>query len=590
MMTPFQFIQKWKRNTVKESGSSQEHFVDLCRLLDQPTPNEADPDGEWFTFQKLVNKDTGSKGFADVWRRKRFGWEYKGKWKSLEVAYSQLCQYRESLGNPPLLIVCDMARFQIHTNFTGTAKEVHEFDLDGLADPKNIAKLQAAFDDPKQLEPGRTQKQVTEEVADKFAALAGGLRRRGLPAERVAHFLVKAVFCMFAEDIGLLPENVFLDTLREAKGDSGELVAMLTDLFSKMDKGGRYGRHKILRFNGGLFRDQDVPPLTRTEIAQLVEAAECDWSAIEPSIIGTLFQRGLDPDKRSQIGAFYTSKEDIETLLRPVLVAPLRKEWEAVRVKAEALWPQVQETAREKALATRQKEDRKLKDRSRVARGRFDDTIKEFLNRLSAATVLDPACGSGNFLYVALQLLLELEKEVITYARQRGAGSYIPIVDPTQLHGIEANKFAQELAQAVIWIGYLQWMRQNGFIEPAIPVLSPLDSIEHRDSVLDLSDPANPKEPDWPDAEFIVGNPPFLGDKKMRAELGDEYVNALRKLYAGRLPGQSDLVCYWFEKTRAKIESGPAKRAGLIATQGIRGGANRTCLDRIKKLCQNLVN
>ncbi|MGL6097789.1 MAG: class I SAM-dependent DNA methyltransferase, partial [Fimbriiglobus sp.] len=203
--------------------------------------------------------------------------------------------------------------------------------------------------------------------------------------------------------------------------------------------------------------------------------------------------------------------------------------------------------------------------------------------RLEAVTVLDPACGSGNFLYVALNLLLDLENEVLTYLGQQTGQTQVPGVRPTQLRGIEVNPYARELAQVVIWIGYLQWVKANGFQSPRDPVLDPLDTIENRDAVLDRTDPANPTEPEWPAAEFIVGNPPFLGDKKMRGELGDSYVDALRRLYDGRLPGQSDLCCYWFEKARAKIEAGATKRAGLIATQGIRfAGANRKALERIK--------
>ena len=162
-------------------------------------------------------------------------------------------------------------------------------------------------------------------------------------------------------------------------------------------------------------------------------------------------------------------------------------------------------------------------------------------------TVLDPACGSGNFLYVAINMLLDLEKEVIAYAATRGL-SLVPHVSPAQLHGLEINPYAQQLAQVVIWIGYLQWMHYNGFKMPDHPVLAPIESIRCMDAILDLSDPEHPKEPEWPEAEFIVGNPPFLGDKKMRGALGDEYVKAVRRLYQQRLPGQSDLCCFWFRR------------------------------------------
>ena len=196
-------------------------------------------------------------------------------------------------------------------------------------------------------------------------------------------------------------------------------------------------------------------------------------------------------------------------------------------------------------------------------------------------SVLDAACGSGNFLYVTINLLLDLEKEVIAYANTRGL-SMIPRVHPSQLHGLEINPYAQQLAQVVIWIGYLQWMHHNGFKMPDDPVLSPIDSIRQMDAILDLSDPEHPKEPEWPEAEFIVGNPPFLGGKLLRRNLGDEYMDALFKVWDERVPREADLCCYWFERARRQIETGKCQRAGLLATQGIRGGTNRKVLEQIK--------
>jgi hypothetical protein len=212
-MLPPQFVAKWKQADLSERSAYQQHFLDLCDLLGQPKPADADPAGEWYVFERGVNKDTGGKGFADVWRRGFFGWEYKGKKKNLADAYRQLSQYREALANPPLLIVCDLNRFEIHTNFPNTVKEVHAFDLGGLADPKNLDKLRAAFTDPDRLRPGRTQKQVTEEVAGRFARLADGMWGRGVPTQAAAHFLMKLMSCMFAEDIDLLPHHLFLDTV-----------------------------------------------------------------------------------------------------------------------------------------------------------------------------------------------------------------------------------------------------------------------------------------------------------------------------------------------------------------------------------------
>lgn len=580
-MTPHQFIAKWMPADLKERAACQEHFLDLCAVLGEPTPAAADPTGTWFTFEKGVSKDTGGQGYADVWRRGFFGWEYKGKRKDLKDAYRQLCQYRESLLNPPLLVVCDLNRFEIHTNFPNTAKEVHAFDLDGLADPLNVAKLKAAFADPDKLKPGRTQKQVTEEVAKKFAEVADGMRGRGVEPHAAGHFLMKLMFCMFAEDIELLPKDLFLRTVRATKGDPAKLSRLLADLFAAMaESGGTFGADDIPWVNGGLFKDAAVLDLTSAEIKHLEEAATYDWSAVDASIFGTLFERILDPNKRSQLGAHYTSRDDILTLLEPVLMAPLRAEWAGVKAKAETLYEKAKGTPRTVEKKRRGKVG--AKPAKQTAWDRFDYCVEEFLARLESVTVLDPACGSGNFLYIALQLLLDLEKEVLTYMASRAGTPPFPGVRPTQLRGIELNPYAHELASVVVWIGFLQWMKMNGFIAPSNPVLDSMENIQHRDAVLDLSDPANPNEPDWPDAEFIVGNPPFLGGNKMRATLGDGYVEQLFALYSGRVSAFADLSCYWFEKARHMVEAGRVKRVGLLSTQGIRGGVNRDVLDRVK--------
>ena len=286
-----------------------------------------------------------------------------------------------------------------------------------------------------------------------------------------------------------------------------------------------------------------------------------------PSIFGTLFERTLDPDKRAQIGAHYTSRADIETLLQPVVMAPLRREWAEVRAKCDKLWEKIKTAGRVAGKSSKPGKD-------------HDKELRDFVEHLAHVTILDPACGSGNFLYVAINLLLELEKEVIAYAASHGA-SLLPQVRPTQLHGIEINSYAQQLAQVVIWIGYLQWMHHNGFNAPRDPILEPIESIRLMDAILDSSDPDNPKEPKWPKADFIVGNPPFLGNKMMRTHLGSDYVEPLWRLWGDRLPATSDLCCYWFEKARAAIETNPFGRAGLLATTGIKQVASRRVLERI---------
>lgn len=579
VVTPQEFIAKWKPVTLSERSACQQHFLDLCDLLGQPKPAAADPEGAWYTFERGVHKMGGGNGWADVWMKGHFGWEYKGKHKDLAGAYRQLQLYREDLENPPLLVVCDLDRFEIHTNFTGTLKQVHAFTLEGLADPKNLDILRRLFSDPMSLRPGQTAAGITEDAAARFAKIADGMRVRGIPAPEAAHFLMKLMFCMFGDDIGLLPNHVFTKALTGAKNDPDRLRHLLESLFRQMASGGYFGADEIPWFNGGLFADADTCELTREEIAELVRANEHDWSCVEPSIFGTLFERTLDPAKRSQIGAHYTSRQDIETLLEPVVMAPLRREWVEVQAKCDALWEKIAGTG--KSRPSRRKTTKAKPSKRRSPRDEFDHTLRSFVERLAHVTILDPACGSGNFLYVAIHLLLNLEKEVIAYGAMHGA-SMLPQVRPTQLAGIEINPYAHQLAQVAIWIGYLQWMHHNGFNPPRNPVLEPIETIRNMDAILDLSDPENPKEPEWPAADFIVGNPPFLGGNRIRQALGDDVVEALFQLYRDRVPAFADLCAYWVEKGRQMIEHSQCKRAGLLATQAIRGGANRVVLDRVK--------
>ena len=399
------------------------------------------------------------------------------------AAYRQLLLYREDLENPPLLVVCDLDRFEVHTNFTGTLKTVHAFDLTGLAEPKNLDILRKVFTDPDALKPGLTAQVVTEQAAELIGQLADGMRVRNIPAQRAAHFLMKLMFCMFAEDIELLPGKVFsriMDTATKggAKGlaDPGagpRFAQLLRGLFDSMARGGLFGTDEILHFNGGLFADSEVIDLMPGEMLKLRDVSRLDWSALEPSIFGTLFERTLDPERRSQIGAHYTSRQDIVTLLEPVVMLPLRREWAEVKAECDKLSSAL---AAAKTTAAKRK---KIQQR--------DKTLRHFVERLAHVTILDPACGSGNFLYVALHLLLDLEKEVISFAARHGIG-LLPQIRPTQLAGIEINAYAQELASVVIWIGYLQWMHHNGFNPPNNPVLEPIDSIRRMDAILDLAD------------------------------------------------------------------------------------------------------
>lgn len=538
-------------------------------MLGVQTPNEADPTGEQYAFEKGATKADGGDGFADVWKRDHFAWEYKGKRKDLAAAYQQLLQYREALENPPLLVVCDLNRFEVHTNFTGTLKQVHKFSLTDLAkDPRAYLRvLRAALTDPAALRPAHTRAELTEEAAAQFAAIAKQLRDRKHDSQAVAHFLTKLVFCMFAEDSGLLPTGLLRRLADSTRLEPATFAAGLADLFEKMSKsGGLFGVDRIQWFNGGLFDGPEVLQLTTDEIDTVRKVSELDWSEIEPAIFGTLFERGLDESKRSLLGAHYTDRASILRLVEPVLIAPLRREFDHVRAQVEAILPASRNGAPSKA---------QTKQASKL--------VQAFLDRIGTVTVLDPACGSGNFLYIALQCLKDFERSVIDWgAAALRTSRPFPNVGPHQLHGIEVNVYAVEVARVTIWIGEIQWMIANGFAYHRDPILKALDNIQCRDAVLDLSDPAHPCEPQWPKVDAIVGNPPFLGGKLLRSALGDTYVDALFRVYADRVPAEADLVTYWFEKARGALEKGRAKRVGLLATQGIRGGANRLVLERIK--------
>lgn len=613
-MNATQFKTKWAKFAGKESAAYQEHFNDLCQLLAHPTPVEADPTGEEsFCFQKRVVKDAelfvvtsreadapyepAEHGFADVWKKDCFAWEYKGKRKNLDDAYQQLLRYREALLNPPLLVVCDFDRFIIRTNFNGAVQRTHEFSNAEIDRPENLKLLRALFTAPETLRPDRTTRQVTEELARKIAEVARLLQSRecvelGEARTRrehdkllrqnvlIAQFLNRLTFCFFAEDVGLLPKGVFSEVLKGGQSDPRFFAEHLEALFHAMSGGGSFGPYRIRHFNGHLFDEATVFELMPDEIAALGAAADADWQYIEPTIFGTLFERALDAEQRTQLGAHYTSAEDILTLVEPVLMAPLRREWKEIKRDLLA--------------------DYRAGKGSPKARKALDG----FLKRLRTTVVLDPACGSGNFLYLSLQLLLSIEKEVIAFAAQLGF-LRTPEVDVHQLRAIETNPYAFELAQVSVQIGYLQWMRDNGFAVNREPVLQVLEGFRNADALMAevFHRPRKLKEAkaaehttevsakgyverDWPECDVIVSNPPFLGDKLMRRQLGDDYVTALRQVYEGRIPGQADLCCYWFEKARAQIEERKCRRAGLLATQNIRGLANREVLKRIMETGQ----
>ena len=559
-MTPQAFIAKWRDNPLKERASYQLHFTDLCDLLgvEKPTPETADR----YCFERGATRTGAGKGWADVWKRDHFAFEYKARSGDLRQALKQLMTYALALDNPPLLVVCDTNILQIHTHFTNAPSETFTFTLDDLALPETLTKLRWLFTEPQKFHPQRTIAQITEEAAGKFAELAQSLAAKGHPPFKVAHFLNQCLFAMFAEDAELLPDRLFERILRNNRTTPEKVHQRLAVLFASMCDGDDFGAETLHYFNGGLFQTIDTVPLDREEVKILHAAAQLDWSGIEPSIFGTLFERGLDPQKRAQLGAHYTDPESILRIIRPVIIEPLTHEWETAKATIA------------QHLTLHQKGGKGSKNAFSLAQAAF----LAFLERLHHFRVLDPACGSGNFLFLALRALKDLEHKANLEAEALGLQREIGIeVSPANVLGIEINPYAAELARVTVWIGEIQWMLKNGYSIRDNPILQTLDHIECRDALLDTDG----SEAAWEKVDAIIGNPPFLGDKKMRSELGDAYTATLRTAYAQRVAGGADLVTFWFEKARAHIAAGKCQRAGLVATNSIRGGANQQVLARI---------
>ena len=566
-----QFIQHWEQVTLNEKAVAQSHFNALCALLGLKGPVESDPTGQFFRFEKPLTKAGGAAGFADVWYKDRFAVEYKtkGKYATLREAYLQLLLYKDDLDNPPILIACDLAHYEIHVAFTGYPSRVHAFTNRDLENASVRDLLRRALTAPESLRPVEQADTITKTVAASFAKIAQLLEGRGFAPTVIAHFFMKVLFALFAEDIQLLPAELMSTSIRRAILNPAEFPERARALFRAMREGGYFGADRVPRFNGWLFNDDEVLPLTADELTFLADAARHDWAAVEPAIFGTLFERSLDPTKRAQLGAHYTSREDILLIVEPVLMQPLRRQWAEVQAGVSALrdqWALLDGNAQRKLQSI------------------AETMLLDFMEQLAAVRVLDPACGSGNFLYVALTALKDVEKAVWVYAGGIGVRQPELAVSPAQLFGIEKNPFAAELAQVVVWIGYLQWLKREGFLEgwPKEPVLKALHTIENRDAILTVDLNGQPAEPPWPTVDVIIGNPPFLGGQKLMRELGVAYINALRTLYKDRVPSSADLVTYWFERARAMIEQGTVQRAGLLATQAIRAGANRKVLERIK--------
>jgi type II restriction/modification system DNA methylase subunit YeeA len=631
-MTPLDFVNKWRESELRERQGSQMHFLELCDLLGEPRPS----DPENYCFERGAEKVGGGDGWADVWRKGCFAWEYKGKHANLAAALRQLQTYTLDLQMPPYLVVSDMERIVVHTNWNNTVSEKHEWVLDDLLDTQKLDLLKQVFNGSEKLKPKISPQELTAKAAQRFGDIGRRLqeRNRDDPEKRhdprtVAHFLNRIIFCMFAEDAGLLPKDLFTRTIKAVQKNPDNAFDQLRDLFRKMHQkdGGFFGEHRIDWFNGGLFDGDDVLRLETLDLKEIADlAGEHDWSEIDPAIFGTLFEQALKATReRPALGAHYTDREKILKIVEPVITRPLMAEWEEAHAEIAALMTEVhaaeveerairdeggaqmkqrleslpkdlkdEEKSRQRYDIARQLADDREAQRNRLARlrtkrNRAYTAAKErldlFLNKLAAFRVLDPACGSGNFLYVALHALHDLERRAHGDVLRLGLEHPAPRVSVRQLRGIEIERYAAELARVTLWIGDLQWLKKNGYLPDRRPILDTLDQIEERDALLDRSKGSEPKdwpEAEWPETDVIIGNPPFVGGKKMRENFrNDALVNRLFEVYDGRVPGEADLVCYWLEKAWREIGAGRAARAGFVTTNSIRGGANRRVLEPI---------
>lgn len=628
-MTPQEFIDKWDGKDGSERANYQLFLNDLCELLevDKPQPSMADDWENAYVFERYIEANDGTSAgtsrFIDTYRRGHFICESKSfnerkknetEDRRLIKARNQAESYARNLPTseprPLFLVVINVGRFiALYAQFRQDDRSYmlfpdrssYKFSIRDLAREEIRDRLRKVWQEPAALNPDLISAEVTRAVATPLGRLARELEEAGHPPQNVAGFLTRCLFSMFAEDVGLLPAGVFTQLLARQMETPELLDANLEELWRVMDKGGVSIalQTKVAHFNGKLFKKPEALPLTRPQIEILLGAARQDWRHVEPAIFGTLIERALDPEERHALGAHFTPRAYVERLVLPTVIEPLRERWENVR---------------NAAVSLEDGNDHK----GAVA------LVREFYGTLCQARVLDPACGSGNFLYIALEYMKRLEGEVLEQLGALGVTETLDTqgltVDPHQFIGLELNPRAAAVAELVLWIGYLQWhFRTRGKASPPSPVLKDFKNILTGDAVLrwdametvrdgagqpvtrwdgktlkrhpvtgqDVPDESarvdqmrylNPQTVDWPEAAFVVGNPPFIGNKRMRDLLGDGYVEALRAAHAD-VPDSADLVMYWWDQAARLLAAGKIQRFGFITTNSLTQVFNRRVLE-----------
>ncbi|HEX2188061.1 MAG TPA: DNA methyltransferase, partial [Longimicrobiaceae bacterium] len=506
--------EKWADVPAGERANLQSYLIELTDALGVTQPQ---PRGSGYEFEYAVpttDRKTGrqSTNAVDLYRVDHFVLEGKHRGRegagetTLRAAYAQAKHYTADLPHapPPYLMVLDVGRtLLVWDRWSGTYggfNLARRIDLRTLAErPEEIDFLRAVWDNPASLDPRGRAAAVTREVAARLAELSASLEERGHDPERVARFLMRCVFTMFAEDVELLAGKPFQTALAEYREDPDEFAATMEDLWKAMDEGRRFGLKKLLRFNGHFFRDASALPLARADLAVLYEAAKADWKQVEPTIFGTLLTRALDPKERHRLGAEYTPRGYVERVVRQAVEVPIRERWEPVQ--AEVI--QLVELGKKRDRATAEKR------------------LREFHSWLKSLRFLDPACGSGNFLYVTLHAVKRIELEVLRelwklvhqaeigiLEKAEGAELGVEEVGPWQFHGIEIKPWAREIAELTLWIGYHQfWMEHHRGTNPPEPVLRDTGTLEQRDAVLAWDEIVEVPEKSRPDPTPRIPHP-----------------------------------------------------------------------------------
>lgn len=621
------FIARWRLSEGAERAAYAQFLSEFCRLIgiEPPQPPTSDSGAVTYRFEYPVRFPDGqgghSTGRIDLYRKGAFVLEAKQsrlKGQAKEVlpaqgalpfaepagprgrrgadrawdvlmlnARRQAEDYAKALpashGWPPFLIVCDVGHcFEFYADFTGQGKNYVQFPdrqsyrvyLDDLRDAALRQRLATIWSEPFSLDPARHAARVTRAIAERLAAVSKVLEREHDP-EEVALFLMRCLFTMFAEDVGLIRKDAFKALLRDCRDAPDSFLPLVSELWQAMDKGAYSTsvRERMKRFNGKLYEDAQVFPLGREEIGELLAAAEHDWKEVEPAIFGTLLEQALDPQERARLGAHYTPRAYVEQLVVETVIGPLREDWRAVLGAAQ----QARDSGdARKALAL----------------------VEDFHEALCTTRILDPACGTGNFLHVSQELMKKLEGEVLDAAGELGrneelSGFAAHQVGPHQFLGMETNRRAVAIADLVLWIGHLQWHFRTRPHAPREPILEKLDHIYKRDAVLSWDGwpiphwrdgreiLPNPHRPSWPEAEFIVGNPPFIGGKDLRARLGAAYVEALWAAHP-QMNESADLVMYWWDRS-AELLTQPGthlRRFGFVTTNSITQLFQRRTVER----------